>query len=273
MKKKVVIITGASSGMGKAAARLFVNKDWIVFGGARHESSIAKDDSIVPIHLDVTDSSSIDAFMETVWSQTDHVDVLINAVGYGEYGPVEEVPIKAVKKEFDTNLFGAIQMTQHVLPSMRKNKMGRIVNVSSGVGNSYMPSGAYYSASKAALQIWSDTLNIEVQPFGIQSTVIMPGATKTDFITKMFASFERNTTPNSPYAKLMNGVAEMSKNFSANATAEDLANVFYKAATDSNPKLRYFNTFSDRLSVYLSRNHPTIWKMMMSRTTNQMMNK
>lgn len=271
MKQNVVVITGASSGMGKAAAELFATKGWLVFGGARHSENIPTINNIQALHLDVTSEESVENFMNLIWERTDHVDVLINAVGYGEYGPIEEVPLSAIKTEFSTNFFGAIRMTQAILPSMRTNKSGRIINVSSGIGTSYMPTGGYYAASKAALQIWSDTLNIEVQPFGIQSTIVSPGATKTNFISKMFASFERNTHPTSVYTSLMAGVANMSKNYKASATAEDLASVFYRAATALRPKMRYYKSVSDRMNVYIARNHPLIWKCLMSRVTKRMM--
>ncbi|VDG20448.1 short-chain dehydrogenase/reductase [Lactobacillus backii] [Lactiplantibacillus mudanjiangensis] len=272
MTQSVAIITGASSGMGKAAAELFAQKGWQVFGGARHVDAIPQQTNIHGYRLDVTDEDSVTTFMTAVMQETKRVDVLINVVGYGEYGPVEEVDVAAVETEFQTNYFGAVRMVQAVLPTMRQQGAGRIVNVSSGVGNVYMPTGSYYSASKAALQIWSDTLNLEVQPFGIQATVVMPGATKTNFLPKMAASFKRHTNPGSAYQPLMAGVQKMTAGYQANATAADLAVLFYRAATDNKPKLRYFNAISDRISVYVARNHPNLWHRLMTRNTARMMN-
>ncbi|WP_125583481.1 SDR family oxidoreductase [Levilactobacillus cerevisiae] len=265
--KKVVLITGASSGMGAAAVKLFADKGWIVYGGARRQEKIPTGPNIHAIRVDITSSVDNQAFVDQALQENHRIDVLINAAGYGEYGAVEEVAIESVKKEFATNLFGVMQLTQLVLPTMRAQKKGRIVNISSGMGSSYMPTGGYYGASKAALQYWSDTLNAEITPFGLRSVVVQPGATQSAFIDHMVASFDRNTHAGSPYARQLAGVITMSKNYQAIATVEDLARVFYRAATEKRPKRRYFNSLSDRLSANFAQRFPGLWRVVIDRMT------
>lgn len=271
MEQKVVIITGASSGMGKAAAKYFADQGWLVFAGARHPERIPQVKNVIANYLDITSDQAVAAFVAAVREKSARIDALINAAGYGEYGPAEEVTLPVIKNVMQTNFYGAVRMTKAVLPVMRQQGFGRIVNVSSGTGNAYLPTGAYYSASKAALQIWSDTLNAEITPFGLRATVVMPGSTNTNFIDKMFASFQRNHRANSVYQPLIDGIIKMSKGYPVNATAEDLAKLFYRAATDRHPRLRYFNRFQDRMSVYLARNHPVLWRWIVNRSTRQMM--
>lgn len=223
--------------------------------------------------LDVTGDQSVHEFVAAVVRQVGRVDALLNVAGYGEYGIAEEVPLAKIKAEMDTNFFGAVRMTKAVLPIMREQEGGRIVNVSSGVGVGYLPTGAYYAASKAALQIWSDTLDTEVAPFGIRSTVVMPGSTNTSFLDKMFTSFAANEQEDSPYLPIIEGIKKFSKNYHVNATAGDLAQVFYCAVTQTQPKLRYFNSFQDWLTTHLARNHPLIWHRIVNHVVKRMMPK
>jgi NAD(P)-dependent dehydrogenase (short-subunit alcohol dehydrogenase family) len=260
--QKTVAITGASNGMGYEATKLFAKKGWKVYAGARRVEKIPQDgENIVAIKLDVTDSTSNHAFIEQIFSDAGHIDVLINNAGYGEYGPAEEIPMDKIRKQFETNFFGAVELTQLVLPIMRAQNYGRIVNISSIGGDVYMPLGAYYHATKAAIQQWSDVLDLEVAPFGIRSICIQPGGTQSSWGSIALDNSKANMSENSAYQPLVSSVATGLERFMKNsAKTTDLAELFYKAATDIKPSLRYLHSFSDKFMVYVARNHPKVFR-------------
>ncbi|MBL3716630.1 SDR family NAD(P)-dependent oxidoreductase [Lactococcus garvieae] len=270
-REKVVIITGASNGMGYEAAKTFAQRGWQVYAGARRVEKIPTDDGIIALKLDVTDSKSNHAFIQHVIAQAGRIDVLVNNAGYGEYGPVEEISMENVRKQFETNFFGAVELTQLVLPIMRQQAFGRIVNISSIGGDVYMSLGAFYHATKAALQQWSDVLDTEVKAFGIRSIVVQPGGTASNWSSIAMENAEKNLHPNSPYQPLVQTVrAALSDNFGSSATSADLAQVFYKAATAQKPKPRYYNTFTDRLMVHTARAHPKLYIKFFNAVLKQM---
>ncbi|GFH41069.1 SDR family NAD(P)-dependent oxidoreductase [Lactococcus insecticola] len=262
MTKQVVAITGASNGMGLAAAKLFAQKGWIVYGGARRVEKIPASDTIHALKLDVTDTASNHNFIEQILAAEGQIDVLINNAGYGESGPVEDITLANARTQFETNFFGAVELAQLVLPTMRAQKSGRIINISSIGGDIYTPLGAYYHATKAALQQWSDTLDIEIAPFGVRSIIIQPGGTESSWGDIAMANAEKNLKAGSAYKPLVDKVSGL---FDADlgaigATSEDLAELFYKAAIDKKPKRRYFNAIGDRAMVWVARSHPKIYK-------------
>lgn len=273
--KKVIAITGASNGMGAAALRLFAKRGWIVYGGARRVEKIPTGENVHAIRLDVTDSESNQQFINTILTDQHRIDVLINNAGYGEGGPVEDIPIENARQQLDTNFFGAVELTKLVLPAMRAQNNGRIVNISSIGGDLYMPFNAYYHASKAALQQWSDSLDMEVQPFGIRSVIVQPGGTQSSWGEIAVTNMRKNLKPNSPYAPFATAVANSlsSSDHMVSATSADLANVFYAAATDSHPKQRYFNSFGDRLIVRVARAHPKFFRAASSAILHHLGNK
>ncbi|MFD0898123.1 SDR family NAD(P)-dependent oxidoreductase [Loigolactobacillus binensis] len=260
--KKVIAITGASSGMGKAAVQLFAHRGWIVYGGARRVENISTGTNIHAVKLDVTDSASNHNFINLITTEQQRIDVLINNAGYGEGGPVEDIPLANVRKQFETNFFGAVELTKLTLPTMRAQKAGRIVNISSIGGDLYMPLNAYYHASKAALQQWSDALDLEVQRFGIRSVIVQPGGTQSAWGDIAVQNMRKNLQPNSAYLPLVDVLGNVlsSANNRISATSADLAHVFYAAATDPKPKQRYFNSFGDRLVVHVVRAHPKAFR-------------
>ena len=258
--QKIVIITGASNGMGYEAAKTFAQRGWQVYAGARRVEKIPTDEGIIALKLDVTDSKSNHNFVQHVIDHAGRIDVLINNAGYGEYGPAEEIPMENIRKQFETNFFGAVELTQLVLPVMRQQQFGRIVNISSIGGDVYMPLGAFYHATKAALQQWSDVLDTEVKAFGIRSSVVQPGGTASNWSTIAMENAEKNLHPNSPYQPLVQTVrAALSSNFGSSATSADLAQVFYKAATDKKAQARYYHSFMDRMMVHTARAHPKLY--------------
>ncbi|MFC4651692.1 SDR family NAD(P)-dependent oxidoreductase [Lactococcus nasutitermitis] len=268
--QKVVVITGASNGMGFEAAKLFASKGWQVFAGARRVEKIPTAKNITALKLDVTVSESNHSFIQSILDKTGRIDVLINNAGYGEYGPAEEIPMENIRKQFETNFFGAVELSQLVLPTMRTQKFGRIVNISSIGGDLYMPLGAFYHATKAALQQWSDVLDTEVSQFGIRSIVVQPGGTESSWGAIALENAEKNLKENSAYQPIIDSLRGVfSGSMGAGATSAQLAEVFYKAATDENPKHRYFHSFGDRSIVHIARAHPRlflrVFKIMMNR--------
>lgn len=272
---KIVAITGASNGMGFAAAELFAKEGWIVYGGARRVEKIPTAEHIHALKLDVTDHASNQAFIETIFQQEKQIDVLINNAGYGEYGPVEDISLDNARRQFETNFFGAADLAQLVLPIMRAQKSGRIINISSIGGDVYMPLGAYYHATKAALQQWSDSLDIEIAPFGVRSLVIQPGGTRSAWSDIAMAHARENLKTDSVYIRLVDKVSALltANEHTSGASSEDLAQVFYKAATDTRPKRRYFNTLSDRVMVWLARSCPRVFKKLFMTVLNYLGNR
>lgn len=264
---KVAIITGISSGMGKSSALYFKSKGFEVYGGARRVERL-KDLNEQAIHtqaLDVTDKISVRSLVDRVVSEQSRIDVLINNAGYGEYGPLEEVPIENAKKQFDVNLFGVGQITQYVLPIMRRQKSGRIINISSIGADVYSPLGGWYHATKASLNMWSDVLDSEVKRFGIRSVVVQPGITKSEWSKIAFENARKNLKENSPYEELINKVENLFNQIGSGATSEDLAKIFYQAATDKNPKRRYYNSVMDHGMVLIAKKIPNTYRKVLTR--------
>ncbi|MFD1432059.1 SDR family NAD(P)-dependent oxidoreductase [Lacticaseibacillus yichunensis] len=260
MSEKVVAITGASNGMGLEAAKLFAQRGWIVYGGARRVEKIPTTNGIHALKLDVTDDASRKAFIQTILTDQHRIDVLINNAGYGEYGPLEELPLENLKAQFDVNFFGAAALTQLVLPTMRAQHSGRIVNISSIGEDVFTPLGGAYHATKAALRRWSNVLDQEVKGFGIRSVIVQPGGTQSSWAEIAMANAKKNLKPNSVYRPLVEAVETQLSGLPASAaTSADLARLFYRAATDETPKYAYFNTWSDRLMARTARVHPRLY--------------
>lgn len=272
---KVVAITGASNGMGFAAAELFAKQGWTVYGGARRVEKIPAAEHIHALKLDVTDHASNQAFIDKIFQQEKRIDVLINNAGYGEYGPVEDISLEHARRQFETNFFGAADLAQLVLPIMRAQQSGRIINISSIGGDVYMPLGAYYHATKAALQQWSDSLDIEIAPFGVRSLVIQPGGTQSAWSDIAMGRARVNLKPDSVYTSLVDKVSALltTNEHTSGASSEDLAQVFYKAATDARPKRRYFHAFSDCAMVWLARSCPRVFKKLFMTALNYLGNR
>lgn len=181
--QKTILVTGASSGMGKEGALRLIRAGHVVYGAARR---IDKMQDLVEaggriVALDVTDARSVEAAISNIISEAGRIDVLWNNAGYSVTGAVEDVSDAEAKRQFDVNLFGVANVTKAVLPHMRKHKSGTIINTSSVGGRIFSPLGAWYHASKHALEGWSDCLRIELKPFNINVVVIQPGGIATEF--------------------------------------------------------------------------------------------
>ena len=178
---KVVLITGASSGIGRATAELLLQKGYIVYGLARNSEALQKIKGLRLIPGDMKDEKSLESAAKKICDEQGGIDVLINNAGYGLLGAVEDIPIEQARRQFEVNVFGLARLTQLVLPSMREAGSGLIINMSSVGGRVYFPLGAWYHASKHAIEGFSDSLRLELQEYNIKLVVIEPGLIATNF--------------------------------------------------------------------------------------------
>lgn len=257
---RVALITGCSSGIGAATASRLHREGLTVYATARRLESLGPlaAEGIATLRLDVTDGSSMSAAVDVVVEREGAIDVLVNNAGYGLYGPVEQLPMDEIRRQFETNFFGLVEMTQLVLPHMRAAGRGRILNVSSMGGRTTLPGGAFYHASKHAVESLSDALRVEVGPFGIDVVLIEPGPVKTawnDVAQESVSSAPRTSGDadgagdpdgaDDPYLAFKQAVAGgfdavTEGPFARLASdADDIAKVITKAVTSSRPRTRY----------------------------------
>ncbi len=179
-EQKVVLITGASSGTGQATARLLAQQAFTVFGTSRNPSGVETMASVEVLPLDVCVDESVDACVDSVLKQAGRLDILVNNAGYELGGALEEAALEEGKAQFETNFFGMVRMVKAVLPIMRRQGNGQIINISSLAGLAPVPFLGVYSASKFALEGYTEVLRHEVKPFNIQVSLVEPGFTKTN---------------------------------------------------------------------------------------------
>ncbi len=241
--KKVILITGASSGMGKDFALALLKKGHTVYGLARR---VEKMEDVVKaggkaIAMDITDETQIENAVSQVMQEQGKVDVLINNAGYAVYGTVEEVPIDKARRQFEVNLFGLASLTQKIIPGMRSNRSGTIINISSMGGKMYTPMGAWYHASKHALEGWSDCLRVELAPFGVHVVIIEPGGIETEF-SDVFQQNLQGDAENGPYADALQKIIESTRSMSEGGQLSPpsvITNLIVKAVHSKRPKTRY----------------------------------
>ncbi len=213
---KAVLITGCSSGIGRATAVRLARGDWTVYATARRHESISdlKDAGCRTLALDVTDEESMRAAVERVEHEEGAVGVLINNAGYSQSGAIETVPLEAVRRQFETNVFGLVRLTQLVLPKMRAQGWGKIVNVGSMGGRLSFPGGGHYHATKHALEAISDAMRFELRGFGIDVVLLEPGLITTEFgeaATASMAGIETAAAGEDPYAHFNATVGAVTK--------------------------------------------------------------
>ncbi|HQU69338.1 MAG TPA: oxidoreductase [Albidovulum sp.] len=181
--KPTALVTGASSGMGKSIAERLIADGYLVYAAARNTDRMADLARLgaVPLRMDISKEADIVAAVAAITERSGGVDVLVNNAGYGLYGPVEEIGLDEARYQFEVNLFGAARLTQLLLPAMRAKGKGTIVNITSMGGKIYTVLGAWYHATKHALEGWSDSLRLELEPFGIRVVVVEPGLIETGF--------------------------------------------------------------------------------------------
>ena len=271
MISRAVLVTGCSSGIGRATALRLAAGGWTVYASARRLETVADLDGCRPLQLDVTDDASMRAAVDRIEEEAGAVGVLVNSAGYSQSGAVESVPLDEARRQFETNVFGLARLTQLVLPGMRRQGWGRIVNVSSMGGRLTFPGGGWYHASKHAVEALSDALRFEVQGFGIDVVVIEPGLIRTSFADAAVGSIEQD---DGPYDRFNAAVGAATAGAYENAVArrlgggpESVARSIEKALTAKRPRTRYRVTGSARLFLTLRRLLPDrAWDGLVGRT-------
>ncbi len=257
---KAVLITGCSSGIGRTTAERLAGVGWKVYATARNVEDISplaeRGCELLP--LDVTDEGSMRSAVEEVERREGAVGVLVNNAGYSQSGAVEAVPMEKVRRQFETNVFGLVRMCQLVLPGMRWQGYGRIVNLSSMGGKLTFPGGGYYHATKHAVEAVSDALRFEVEGFGVRVSVIEPGLIRTGFARAAVGSMDR--PEEGPYAGFEAEVARATaENYERGPLLrlgggpETVAGKIEEAISARNPRSRYAVTPSAHLFLWLRR--------------------
>lgn len=247
---KAILITGCSSGIGQATAMRLAKAagkhGWTVWASARKKESLVELDAAGcrTLALDVNDEASMRRGVEEIERAHGAVSVLINNAGYAQGGAIETVPMDLVRKQFDTNVFGVVRLTQLVLPKMRSLGWGRIVNLSSMGGKLVFPGGGYYHATKYAVEALSDALRFEVSGFGIKVVIIEPGLIKSGFGDAMAAAHVVDSDP--AYGGFHQAIQKATSDFYDNGflahlagVPDDVAKTIEKAITVKNPRARY----------------------------------
>jgi NADP-dependent 3-hydroxy acid dehydrogenase YdfG len=249
--QKIVLITGAASGIGRATAEAFLQNGFITYATSRRLETLTPLQNIgcEILELNVTSETSMQTAIATILERHSKIDVLVNNAGYGLNGPIEELEMDKLRHQFETNVFGLVRLTQLVLPSMRRQHFGRIINVGSIGGTFTAPGAGAYHASKWALESITDALRFEVQSFGIDVSLIQPTGVYTQFDQKI-ANTMPNTDVSSPYAFFKTNHLKVTKRmFSSNSNAgiikpEMVARVIVNAANVRKPRTRYKVGFS-----------------------------
>ena len=260
MQQKTALVTGSSSGIGFHTSLFLARAGFYTYTTMRNldKSSkiidIAQEDNLPleVLRLDVTDDKSVKDVINTIAIKQKRIDVVVNNAGYGSTGAVEDFSIDEIKAQFETNFFGAIRVIQYVLPIMRKQRSGVIVNISSIGGRIAFPFSPSYASTKFALEGLSEALHYEVEQFGIKVILVEPGIIRTNFFDNILKA-KRAADPASPYSELLQRRINRVKTMFENGTApEEVAKVILKAITSITPDLRYL-VGSDANSLYEKR--------------------
>lgn len=244
--KRTVLVTGCSSGIGLATCHVLSRNNFMTYGTVRNLSKAKKIQDLMNrenlslkiLRLDVNDNQSIKLAIKKILNDTGRIDVLINNAGYGMFGPIEEITTQEIKKQFETNFFGAIRLIKAIVPIMRKQGNGTIVNISSMVGRFAVPLNSAYVSSKFAVEGLSESISFELEEFGIRVIVIEPGVVKSDFFHKLKV---KGMNLESPYHELMerrvNFLDKAMKN--SLTSSYDVAGTILDALNSKDPKFRY----------------------------------
>ena len=247
---KVVLVTGGSSGIGKSICEFLTDKGYKVYGTSRSpEKYPEKAFSLLP--LDVLNEKSIQECVQTIISLEGNIDVLINNAGAGITGPIEETPEEEINKNFDTNFFGPIRVIKSVLPQMRKQKSGLIINITSIAGYMGLPYRGVYSASKSALEIITEAFSMELKDFNIKMTNLAPG----DFATNIASGrYHSPVLDDSPYKKYADVLKAIDEHVDSSSDPIEVAKVIHKIIERKNPKIHYkVGAFMQKFSIVLKR--------------------
>lgn len=255
INQQVVLVTGASSGIGEAAAIRLRQRGFIVYAAARRTARMRHllGLGIHVLALDVTDDASLKQALQVIMQQQKRLDILINNAGFGTYGAIEEVPLADGRRQFDVNVFGAVRLIQLVLPIMRRQRSGRIINTSSIAAKVYEPLSGWYMGTKHALEGISDSLRTEVAAFGIDVVMIEPGATNSQWAGIAKQALLRDSGSGA-YQKLVREVAAQLDLFAKVGSAPTtIADLMERAATARRPRTRYVGGFGSKTALLARR--------------------
>ena len=251
---KVVLITGGSSGIGKYIGEYLQQKGFVVYGTSRNPEKVLN--SVFPlIALDVRNAASIQTAVSKIIETSGRLDIVINNAGVGITGPLEEIPTEEIRNNFETNFFGPIEVMKAVLPQMRKQNSGLIINITSIAGYMGLPYRSVYSASKGALELITEALRMEVKSFGIEITNVAPG----DFATNIAAGrYHAPVIKDSAYEKVYSDVlATMNDHVDAGSNPNEMAEAVYKIIQTKKPNVHYkVGAFMQKFSIVLKRALP-----------------
>jgi len=254
--KKTVLVTGASAGIGKATAMYLAQNGYHVYGAARRTDKMEdlKSYGIKPIALDVTKDDSVTACVNQILQEAGSIDILVNNAGFGLEGAIEDISMEDARYQLEVNVFGAMRLAQLVLPKMRENKYGKIINISSVGGKIAFPLGGWYHASKFALEALSDSMRSEVKQFGIDVIVVEPGATRSEWsnvATDILMKVSGHTAYKELAAKTHNVFTRLNKDI---AEPEVIAKLVRSGIEAKSPKTRYTTSqMASSLLLFLRR--------------------
>jgi NAD(P)-dependent dehydrogenase (short-subunit alcohol dehydrogenase family) len=247
LSNQVAVVTGSSSGIGYEISLMLARNGFLTYATMRNLNksenikSVASNENL-PIRinqLDVIDDVSVKDAVQAILSETGRIDLLVNNAGYVLSGAFEDLAMDEIKTQYDTNVFGLIRTTQAVLPIMRRQKSGIIVNISSGAGRFGYPGQSAYISTKFAVEGLSESMSYELEPFGIKVVVVEPGVIRTNIVNGMVVA-KKSKDPNSPYLQIIEKMTTVLENMMENGSSLDLvAKVVLNAVTNESPKLRY----------------------------------
>ncbi len=278
MKQKVILVTGASSGIGYDTALALAAKGHRVYAAARRVELMEplKTNGIVPVRMDVTDEQSMTDGVKYVLGKEGRIDVLVNNAGYGYFGAVENVSMEEARRQLEVNVFGLARLCQLVLPTMRQQGNGRIINTSSIAGKIVLPFGGWYNVSKFSVEALSDALRMEVKPFGIDVVMVEPGGIKTDWGI-IAARHLKESSVDTPYEADGCRFADvMHYGYSSNllSSLRVITRAILRAVGSRHPKARYRTGRASHLLVSLHSIMPTrCWDALMRRSMQIKINK
>lgn len=243
MARKVALVTGASSGIGEVTARHLNELGYTVYAAARRTERMSGLAAlgIRPVAVDVTDDASMVTLVNEIVADTGRIDVLVNNAGYGSYGALEDVPMAEARRQFEVNIFGLARLTQLVLPHMRAQKDGYIVNISSMGGKMWEPLGSWYHATKFAVEGLSDSLRVEVAPFGIKVVIIEPGIIRSEWAAISADGLE-STSAGTVYSEQARGMVRSFRAANDGRLASEpivVARAIGRAVQSRRPRTRY----------------------------------
>jgi NAD(P)-dependent dehydrogenase (short-subunit alcohol dehydrogenase family) len=267
---QIALVTGSSSGIGFETSLRLARNGIYTYATMRN---LSKSKEILDyarkanlplkiLQLDVTNKESISEAVDKIISEKSRIDIVVNNAGYSLLGPLEQLDIDEIKEEFETNFFGIIKLIQSVLPMMRKQGYGRIINISSLAGRIGFPFSSAYVSSKFALEGLVESLRYEVQPFGIKVVLIEPGVIKTNFVNNMklgkgVITFRNSNSDNSPYVEILQKrISAFKPRFEKGSTASDVADMVLEAVTSDNSRTRYL-VGNDALKMMEKRKNTT----------------